>query len=749
MAVPGAEDVVSRLHAFVLLRYTLIIAMGYLLLVAHDFSSLPSSLVVILGAALVSNLVITRIPARITDSTGFTACFIAGDTVWITGILLYSGVMNTDFFYLYFLVILLAATGENLRLIAIGALVVCGAYIIALPPSAGPASPWTSESLIRIPFLFTAAVFYGHLVDRTRRERRRVVEATDTVARLEEIQRHLDDRARQVTLANEELEREIMDRKRAEGELREMTRALQAAKDYAENVIQSSLDMIISVDENRKVVEFNRAAEQAFGYRKAEVIGTSIDPLYADPSYGQRVVDDIETYGSFTDEVMNRRRNGEAFCCYISASSLRDPNGRVVGSMGISRDITAQKRAEEALRWLEKAVNTMELGVTITDTKGKIVYANPADGRMHGYMVEELIGKDVAIFSPPDQSQPFALDQANDMDIWTREGFNVRKDGTIFPVQLMSGAVTNAAGETIGIVTLCEDITTRRRVEEELQITQLQLMQSAKLESVGRLAAGVAHEVKNPLHILQQGLLYLSRVSLRQGDDQVAVVVEKMGNAIKRADRVIMGLLDFSAPSNIDMRPEDLNALVEDSVVLVKHELAMTRIALVEELQADLPPLMLDRHKIQQVFVNIFLNAIQAMPTGGTLTIGTYTKRLTKSGLDVGRRKTDSFRIGEAVVVTQVADTGPGIPPGTLDRVFDPFFTTKPTGQGSGLGLSVTRKIIELHGAMIEISNRREGGALVTLMFRAERSQQDAQEADPEIEQGGIRHVEEKDPAYR
>jgi len=187
-------------------------------------------------------------------------------------------------------------------------------------------------------------------------------------------------------------------------------------------------------------------------------------------------------------------------------------------------------------------------------------------------------------------------------------------------------------------------------------------------------------------------------------------VLGKMDNAVKRADRVIKGLLDFSAPSAIDLTPADLNPVVEESLLLVNHELVKAHVTLVKELGESLPPFKLDRQKMEQVFVNLFINAVHAMPAGGTLTVKTYAERLTEFGSDVGRRKTDQFRIGETLVVAEVLDTGTGIPTEKLDRLFDPFFTTKPPGQGTGLGLSVARKILELHQGTIGISNRQEGG---------------------------------------
>ena len=337
------KEKLSKSRALALLRYTLIIATAYLLLVEHEFSSLPTGVFLLILAALASNVMMKRLPARITDSTAFYAGIVLADTLWITAALLISGLFRAEFFYLYFFVLLLAAIGENLALIAIGTVVVCASYAYILSATGDFPSLWTPRLLIRVPFLFTAAAFYGYLVERVRRERQRAREEAQTVERLQEIQGHLAERAREMERANQELANEIVERKRAEA-------ALQAAKEYAETLINSSLNMIVSVDADRNVVEFNRAAEEAFGYSKAEVLGEPVDLLYADPSEGSQVSSAILTQGRFSGEIGNRRNNGEIFYSYLSASVVRDANGNIVGGMGISRDITERKRAEESLR---------------------------------------------------------------------------------------------------------------------------------------------------------------------------------------------------------------------------------------------------------------------------------------------------------------------------------------------------------------------------------------------------------------
>ncbi|MCH8056170.1 MAG: CHASE domain-containing protein [Deltaproteobacteria bacterium] len=281
---------------------------------------------------------------------------------------------------------------------------------------------------------------------------------------------------------------------------------------------------------------------------------------------------------------------------------------------------------------------------------------------------------------------------------------------------------------------LRREVTERKRAEErlkkthgdlmrshkELETSQLQLIQAAKLESVGRLAAGVAHEVKNPLAIIQMAIRYLSKHSTAN-NTETAGVLKDMEEAIKRADVVVGGLLDFSAPGETLIKPEQLNSIVEQALSFTKHLLDKNRIALVESLGENLPFLELDKGKIGQVFVNLFTNAIHAMPGGGTLTVKAYAKKLTQLGGDVGNRKTDHFRIGETVVVAEIEDTGSGIPEDKLSKIFDPFFTTKATGEGAGLGLTVTQKIVELHSGILDIQNRKEGGTKATLMFKTER----------------------------
>jgi len=235
---------------------------------------------------------------------------------------------------------------------------------------------------------------------------------------------------------------------------------------------------------------------------------------------------------------------------------------------------------------------------------------------------------------------------------------------------------------------------------EELKNAQMKLIQTAKLESIGRLAAGLAHEVKNPLAVIQLGVDYLTSTTKADASRDAVETIQEMADAVQRADQVIKGLLNFSRSEKLALVPMDLNSVIEESLLLVRHEFTKHNISLEKNLAGGLPQVGLDQGKVKQVFINMFMNAIQAMGSDGNLSVKTHIRPADKS------------------VVVQIEDTGSGIPEDKLDKLFEPFFTTKPVGSGTGLGLSVSKNIIELHGGAIKIGNRTDArGADVMITF--------------------------------
>jgi signal transduction histidine kinase len=248
------------------------------------------------------------------------------------------------------------------------------------------------------------------------------------------------------------------------------------------------------------------------------------------------------------------------------------------------------------------------------------------------------------------------------------------------------------------------------QAHEDLKNAQMQLIQTAKLESIGRLAAGLAHEVKNPLAVIQLGVDFLGTTMKEDANPDSVEVIREIKDAVQRADTVIKGLLNFSRSEKLALNPVDLNSLIEESLVLVRHEFTKHRVTLVKKTGEGIPKVDLDQNKIKQVFINMFVNAVQAMGDDGNLSVKTFIQPATAG-------TTGQDAIGESAVVL-IEDTGSGIPEDKLDRLFEPFFTTKPVGSGTGLGLSVSKNIIELHGGSIKIGNRKDvRGAAVTITF--------------------------------
>jgi PAS domain S-box-containing protein len=421
-------------------------------------------------------------------------------------------------------------------------------------------------------------------------------------------------------------------------------------------------------------------------------------------------------------------------------------------------------RTEAALRSHRERLQLMvdgakDYAVLMLDAEGLVQSWNPGAERIEGYGEEEIVGqhfsrfyvREDAIAARPRRHLTLAAAQGAVED----EGWRMRKDGSRFWANTILTALRTEDGRLRGFALLMRDMTDRMRIEEKLkeanaelsrreealrtalsdatktqealESAQLQVVQTEKMESVGRLAAGVAHEVKNPLAIIQSGIDYLGGGT--DGDPVRREVLSEMEYAVTRADRIIGGLLDFSMPGTLEPTHEDLNAVIERALLLVKHELDRGRISVARAMTPDLPPVWIDERKMEQVFLNVFLNAIQAMPHGGTMSVKTWVRPSAETGLPIGSRSSKVVRQMGRVVVAEVDDTGPGIPENLLRKVFEPFFTTKPTKKGTGLGLTVAKAIVEMHGGMISLSNRARGGVQVLVTLRTKGAAEDASQA--------------------
>ena len=412
--------------------------------------------------------------------------------------------------------------------------------------------------------------------------------------------------------------------------------------------------------------------------------------------------------------------------------------GRLNGH-GLGRAIRhaiERRQAEERLirseAFYHSLVEHLPQNIFQKDLQERFTFANQRFCQLLGKRLDEVIGRTDFDFYAPELATKY---QQDDREV-IRTGRiletveqNVSPTGETIFVQVVKTPIRDALGRTLGTQCIFWDITERKQFEEQLQrkndelatseaalrrsheelkSAQLQLIQAEKMESIGTLAAGVAHEVKNPLAILQMGVSYLAR-KLPADDENLAMVMQEMRDAIQRADAITRGLLEFAASKRLAAQPHAFNQLILDTLRLVRHEISKHNIVLVRELAENLPMVAVDKTQIQQVFVNLFVNAAHAMTQGGTLTVRTGLRPMTETSHSEGSRSGERIWAGTNAVFAEVEDTGTGIPQENLARIFDPFFTTKPTGVGTGLGLPVSKKIIELHGGIIDIKNKVDG----------------------------------------
>ncbi len=523
---------------------------------------------------------------------------------------------------------------------------------------------------------------------------------------------------------------------------------LKASEAHYRHLLESITDHVYSVRVSQGTVTgtTHRPACLAF-------TGYAPEDYAHDPGLWRRMIhpDDQEAFveqarraaeGEATRSIEFRifHRDGSLRWARNTAVPRRDELGEVTEYDGLLRDITVRKSAEEQLvkseAFYHSLVESLPQHILRKDVNERFTFANQKFCQLLGQPLEKIIGKSDFDFFHPELASKYQADDRQVIKtgkLFETVEVNQTPGGEKHFVNVIKSPIHDAQGRVIGIQGIFWDITQRMRAEEELRraheelrqshaelkAAQLQLIQAAKMESIGTLAAGVAHEVKNPLATLTMGLNYLDKNTSR-ADENIALVLTEMRDAIGRADKISRGLLDFAAAHQLDVRGEDINQMLEQTLVLLRHEMNLQQIELTTEFAPGLPPVQMEKSQIQQVFVNIFMNAIQAMDRGGKLTIRTFSKRLVHSRHDEGSRSSNQFFLGDLTVATEIDDTGPGIREENLAKIFDPFFTTKPTGVGTGLGLPVSKKIIELHGGALDIANRPGGGVRVSILLKAE-----------------------------
>lgn len=458
-------------------------------------------------------------------------------------------------------------------------------------------------------------------------------------------------------------------------------------------ILDSIEDGVFVIDRNYTVEFMNKAMVKIFG----EGVGRKCHELI----FHQ---DDICTWckaeevcGLGITNQFEKHINHFGRTYSITEKPLHNPDGSV-SKITIYRDITHLKEREKELRASEKYYKSLfehvSCGVFVSSKEGKFLEANHALLDMLGYeSKEEFFKIDIAkdLYLKPEDREKFRglIEREGRVIDW--EVYFKRKDGTKIPILLTGHGRYDEQGNIIGYEGLNVDLSQRKQMEKELEKTRVQLLQAEKMASLGRLAAGVAHQLNNPLGGI---ILYTKLVMEDYSLEEPAV--EDLNRILKDAERcrdTVKELLEFSRQKRYLMQPCDINEAISRTLFLLENQTLFQNVTIEKDMVPSIPSVMADIQQLNHVFMNVILNAADAMEGKGKMTVKSH------------------YIPDRDLVSVEVSDTGPGIPDDILPRVFDPFYTTKEEGKGTGLGLSLAYSIVEKHGGVIKAENNPDSGA--------------------------------------
>ena len=494
---------------------------------------------------------------------------------------------------------------------------------------------------------------------------------------------------------------DITERKQAEESLR-------ASEERFRTIFENAGIGIALVDMQGRFIKSNPSLQRWLGYSEEE-LGRMTFTDYTHPEDRNLVwglFDELTTGKNHTYAIEKRylKKDGEVVWGLLTVSIVRDKHGLSEYAVGMVQDITERKRAEEALVRLRQVVDASGEVVFMTNREGIITFVNPEFTSLYGYSAEDVIGKATpAILERSEggvaEGKGFWQDVLSDKRV-QGEVVNYTKDGRRVIVDRYAMAILDHRGDAVGFVSIKRDITARKQLEQ-------QFLQAQKMEAVGRLAGGVAHDFNNLLGIITGYTdLILEDPSVTGRSRQR---VEEIKRAATRAVEVTRQLLAFSRKQVLETRPLDLNAAVRDTTKMLGH-LIGEDIELVTVFAPDLGSVEVDPTGIDQVLVNLTVNARDAMPHGGKLKIETANVVLD----DTYAAQHISVPAGSYVAL-KVSDTGTGMDPETCKHIFEPFFTTKEPGRGTGLGLSTVYGIVQQSGGYISVYSELGCGTIFTI----------------------------------
>jgi len=520
--------------------------------------------------------------------------------------------------------------------------------------------------------------------------------------------------------------------------------SLEESKKYLESIIQSPTDGIVLTDTSGYIKKMNKTFETLLGYQPNELIGThwaELNPLEDreyPTNYGVKIKggdcvkellkkqEDLFEKGEACFEAHIRRKDGIFVPTWCGLYWIYDEKGQRLEGISIVRDLTEKKLAErelvrahselqEAKDYLENIFEHSADSIVVLDwadnkTEPIVRRVNKSFEKLFGYKKEEVIGKPLEVLIAPDNPklkkklEEFQETLLNKGETSPTELNLIDKFGSNIAIEVSAAFIKDREGNRLGGVSVIRDITERKRGEEEKVKLEGQLRQAQKMEAVGLLAGGVAHDFNN---ILTAIIGYANLMQMEMKEDELSrIYVQQILSSSERAANLVQSLLAFGRKQIISLKPVKINEIVKKVEKLLLRVIGED-IELKTILASEETTVMVDAAQIEQILMNLATNARDAMPEGGYLTLSTELVEM-----DEKYTNTHSFGKAGQYVLLSVEDTGIGMDEKTREKIFEPFFTTKEVGKGSGLGLSMVYGAIKQHNGYIDCYSEPDKGTV-------------------------------------
>jgi PAS domain S-box-containing protein len=477
---------------------------------------------------------------------------------------------------------------------------------------------------------------------------------------------------------------------------------------------------IYMLDPQGHVSSWNAGANRFKGYVAHEILGQHFSRFYTEEDRAAglpaRALRTALEKGKYESEGWRVRKDGTRFWAHVVIDPIYNEERVLLGFAKVTRDVTERKQAEDKLRESEQRFRLLVQGVTdyaiyMLSPEGMVTNWNSGAERIKGYIHDEIVGSHFSRFYTPEDRvagvPARALGTAAGTGRFEAEGWRVRKDGTRFWAHVIIDAIRDEQGELLGFAKITRDLTEKKRAAEALEAADRALYQAQKMESIGQLTGGIAHDFNNLLSVLSSGLEVLA---MQRGEGGDTRTIDSMRRAVDRGARLTQQLLAFARQQPLQAETRSVNRIITGFESVLRRA-GTTGIEFEIDLERKAHSAVIDSARLESALLNLVVNARDAMPEGGRITIA--TRNVTLRDHEAG-----SLKAGDYVRVT-VSDTGTGMPPEVVARAFEPFFTTKEVGKGTGLGLSQVYGFIKQSDGEVVIESRPGEGTSIAIYLPA------------------------------